>query len=359
MRVLFDVSCLDHERISGVGTYARHLAQALARLRRIELTGSWSISRHRQLPIIRRHWTGELAPYIPLWSDWRTNGFEVFHGPDYHIPKVRRLARVVTIHDLAFFEPGYGVPRIARSRRQGVLHLLRRQKPEAVIAVSDFTRQKILERFPEFEGRVHTVWHGADHLLVPVNRGPRPLPEPYYLFVGNLEARKNIIGLLRAFNVLKRRPEHKETRLILVGKAGYGFDEIKRVCRESSFPEHIILPGFISSMGLVNYYQWAEAFVYPSHYEGFGFPILEAMRLGCPVVTSSVSASPEVAGDAALLVNPTDPEDIAEAMARVAQDQKLRENLIARGRNRGNQFTWERCATETVAVYEQAKSARW
>jgi glycosyltransferase involved in cell wall biosynthesis len=358
MRVLFDVSCLDHDRISGVGTYARHLADALAQDNRIQLTGSFRLSRHRSLPMIRRHWPGELAPYIPLWSDWRINGFEVFHGPDYRIPGVRGLGRVVTIHDLAFFEPGYSAPRFARSRQQGVDHLLHRQKPDAVIAVSEFTRRKILERYPEFDGRVHTVWHGADHLLVPVNRGLRPLPEPYYLFVGNLESRKNLVGLLRAFSILKARPEHKETRLILVGKPGYGFEEIKSSCRGMKAAEHVVLPGFINNIGLVNYYQWAEAFVYPSHYEGFGFPVLEAMRLGCPVITSSVSATPEVAGDAALLVNPGVPEDIAEAMLRVAQDRELRENLISRGRSRGNQFTWRRCAAETLAVYEKVRRSR-
>ncbi len=359
MKVLFDVSCLDHERISGVGTYARHLAHALDKNPSVQLTGSWRLSRHRHLQVIRRHWDGELAPYVPIWSAWRSQGqHEIFHGPDYRIEDTKGLARVVTIHDLAFFEDGYCAPRFAEARMANVNHLLKKQRPEAVIAVSRFTQNQIEERFPEYRGRVFTVWHGADHLLVPSNKAQRPIPEPYYLFVGNLEARKNLVGLLHAFNILKKLPGHKETRLILVGKPGYGFDEIKQVCRNQKSPGHILLPGFMNNMQLVNYYQWAEGFVYPSHYEGFGFPILEAMRLGCPVVTSNVSATPEVAGDAALFVRPKDYEAIADAMAQVAENQQLRAELVKKGLARGSQFTWDRCASETIKVYQAANSLK-
>src|SRR5262249_1949134 len=143
------------------------------------------------------------------------------------------------------------------------------------------------------------------------NRGPKPMKEPYFLFVGNLESRKNVAGLIRAFGRLKARPEHADTRLVLVGKAGFGIEDILNEAKHSPAPDHIVLPGFISNLGLVNYYQWAVGFVYPSLYEGFGFPVLEAMRLGCPVITGNTSATPEVAGEAAVLVNPRDDDEIA------------------------------------------------
>lgn len=354
MRVLFDVSCLDHERISGVGTYARHLGYALSQNLAIQITGSWRITRRRRLDIIRRHWTEGLRPYVPLLSDWSCREYQVFHGPDYRVPSVWGVAKVVTVHDLAFFEEGYSSSHFSRTRQRAVNYLMTKQNPDAVIAVSEFTREQILKRFPQMEGRVHTIWHGADHLLVPANRGARPLAEPYYLFVGNLESRKNVAGLIKAFAILKSQPAHRETRLILVGKAGFGFEEILSSCREVACSDHIILPGFLSNMNLVNYYQWAEGFVYPSLYEGFGFPILEAMRLGCPVVTSNLSATREVADGAALLVDPANCEEIADAMARVAEDQNLREDLIQRGRARGQQFNWQKCADQTIQVYQQA-----
>ncbi|MGE3387358.1 MAG: glycosyltransferase family 4 protein, partial [Bdellovibrionales bacterium] len=304
MRALFDVSCLDHERISGVGTYARHLAYALTQVPKLDVVGSYRFSRQHKLNIIQRHWMGPVRPYIPVWSAFDCRDFAVFHGPDFRVPLVRGPARVVTIHDLAYYDPGHTEERFARKKIALTEKLLGRKPPDAVIAVSHFTKHEIVKRFPKIADRVHAVWHGADHLLIPANKGSRPLPEPYFLFVGNLEARKNVAGLIRAFTILKQRPEHAYTRLVLVGKAGFGIDEVLNAAKKSAARDHIVLPGFISNIGLVNYYQWAEAFVYPSLYEGFGFPVLEAMRLGCPVITSNVSATPEVADNAALLVNP-------------------------------------------------------
>lgn len=359
MRIFFDVSCLDRDRASGVVIYARHLGFALSGLKSVQLTGGWRISRRRQLEIIKRNWSGRLMPYLPLCADWQLGSrFEVFHGPDYEIARLHKLPKVVTVHDFSFYEDGFGTARGNWKRKQGIYRLLKRRKPEAVIAVSEFTRQKVLERFPEYEGRVFSVWHGADHLLIPANRAARPIPYPYYLFVGNLETRKNIVGLIKAFDILKSRPEHKETRLILAGMAGYGFDKVKAACKAAVEPEHILLPGYLSNIQLVTYYQWAEGFVYPSHYEGFGFPILEAMRLGCPVVTSRGTATAEVADDAAVLIDPKDSESIAQAMARVAEDSGLRQSLIAKGSARGRSFTWAKCAEETYKVYEFAARSR-
>lgn len=354
MRVLFDVSGLDHMRISGVGTYVRHLGQALLETKGLQVEGAYRLSRWRRLHVIRRHWLGPVRAYFPYLMDITPRDCDLFHGPDFRLPNLRGVKRVVTIHDLAFYERGYTQAKFAAQRIELAEHVLGKLNPEAVIAVSNFTRDEILKRFPKLAGRVHTVWHGADHLLIPANRGPRPIAEPYFLFVGNLEARKNLVGLIRGFALLKNRPEHKNTRLVLVGKEGFGFDEIKQVCRDVSCSEHIVLPGFISNMGLVNYYQWAEAFVYPSFYEGFGFPVLEAMRLGCPVVTSKTSACPEIAGDAAVLVDPYSAESIAEGMLKMSDDQSLRTQLIERGQIRGVQFRWQDCGAQTVNVYKEA-----
>ena len=353
MRVLFDVSCLDHERISGVGTYARHLAHALTLMSKMDVVGSYRFSRQRKLNIIQRHWMGAVKPYFPILSNFDPGNFSVFHGPDFRIPNIRGPARVVTVHDLAYYEPGHTDAKFATQRIAMTERLLTHNPPDAVIAVSKFTKQQIDMRFPKMADRVHAVWHGADHLLLPAYKGPRPLPEPYFLFVGNLEARKNVVGLIRSFTILKERPEHADTRLVLVGKSGYGIDEIMNEAKMSAARDHIVFPGFIPNIGLINYYQWAEAFVYPSFYEGFGFPVLEAMRLGCPVITANVSATPEVAGDAALLVAPEDYEQLAHAMQRLADDQELRKTLIDRGRQRGQEFTWAKCASETVNVYRQ------
>lgn len=354
MKLLFDVSCLDHERISGVGTYARFLLAALGRRAGLSVTGSWKVSRHKKLRWIRSHCVVELEPYIPFWSDLNPKKYDVFHGPDYRIPGSKHFKRVVTIHDLAFYEPKFTADSFARKRIAVVDRTMAKYDPEAIVAVSEFTRQEIIRRFPKYAERTFTVHHGADHLLIPSTRGPRPIENPYFLFVGNLEARKNVTGLIRAFSLLKQQPAYKDFKLILVGKAGFAFDEIKDAAKASNAREDILLPGFISNMGLVNYYQSAEAFVYPSHYEGFGFPILEAMRLGCPVITASTTASAEVAGDAAILAAPDRDDEIAEAMARLALDSDLKRQLIDRGHIRGKQFSWADCAEKTEKVYQFA-----
>jgi glycosyltransferase involved in cell wall biosynthesis len=355
MQVLFDISCLDHHQISGVGTYARQLSSALQAHHTMALTGSWRLSRRKKLQHIKSHWNGPLQPYIPLWSDWTSTRFDIFHGPDFKIPNVHGPGKVVTIHDMAVFEEGFSAPDFARGGRENITRVLDKQNPDAVIAVSQFTRNEILKRFPHLENRVHAIWHGADHLVAPPTRLPRPIAEPYFLFVGNLETRKNVVGLLRAFGALKKKSAFANTKLIVIGKPGFGFSEIEKTAKETP---GIVFPGFVSNQDLVRYYQNAEAFAYPSFYEGFGFPILEAMSMDCPVITSSVTATAEVAGEAALLVRPDSENEIVQAMERVSGDRELRTQLIAKGRSRMQDFTWKKCADQTVALYQSIRSVR-
>jgi glycosyltransferase involved in cell wall biosynthesis len=352
MQILLDVSCLDHQQISGVGTYTRFLSQALRTHSNLDLTGSWRLSRRKKLQHIKFHWEGRLKPYVPVWSDWTLRHFDIFHGPDFKIPNVHGPKRVVTIHDMAVFEEGFSDSKFAKMGRDNITYVFKKQRPDAVIAVSHFTRREILKRFPEYENRVHTIWHGADHLTSPPTRLPRPIPEPYFLFVGNLESRKNVTGLLRAFANLRKKSDFQNTKLILIGKPGHAYQQIENVAKETA---GVVFPGFVSNENLVQYYQNAEAFVYPSFYEGFGFPILEAMQMDTPVITSSVSATAEVAGEAALLVSPHSDVEIANAMERVSNDRDLRSRLIERGRSRIRDFTWKKCADETVALYNSIR----
>jgi len=354
MRVLFDVSCLDHEKISGIGTYARHLLAHLGQRRGLEINGSWRLSRHKRLRWIRGNCSIEISPYIPLWSSFNFAGYDVFHGPDFRVPYAARFPRVSTVHDLAFYHEGYHSQEFARKKRQMVDGLLRRARPEAVIAVSEFTRQEIIQNYPEYENRVFTCYHGADHLLVPTTRGIRPFAFPYFLFCGNIEHRKNLHGILSAFENLKAHPAFNDIRLVLIGKAGFGFKEILEHAQKLKYRDHVIFGGFITNMGLVDYYQYAEAFVFPSHYEGFGFPILEAMRLGCPVITSSTSAAGEIAGDAALKVDPDNSDAITSAMVQILEKPEISKSLRERGLRRGAEFTWKACAERTEEIYNKA-----
>jgi glycosyltransferase involved in cell wall biosynthesis len=170
------------------------------------------------------------------------------------------------------------------------------------------------------------------------------------LFVSTIEPRKNIIALISAFNQLKQK--HKiDQHLILIGQKGWKYEKIFAEIERSPWKDHIHHLNYLSDEEVALFYSKADVFVYPSHYEGFGLPVLEAMTLGAPVVTSHTSSLPEVAGDAALLIDPNDASHLAEAMLRVISDSQLRQELIEKGKNRSKLFSWEKTAQATLQVY--------
>jgi glycosyltransferase involved in cell wall biosynthesis len=186
----------------------------------------------------------------------------------------------------------------------------------------------------------------VDGVQPDASQQPATPREPYFLYVGTIQPRKNLVRLLEAFAQLS--PE--APRLVIAGKRGWLSAPIERRAAELGLAERVVFAGYVPDAELPGLLRGALAFVFPSLYEGFGMPVLEAMAAGVPVLTSSTSALPEVAGDAALLVDPCDTAAIAGGMARLAGDASLRADLRARGLARAAEFTWERCARETLAV---------
>jgi glycosyltransferase involved in cell wall biosynthesis len=181
------------------------------------------------------------------------------------------------------------------------------------------------------------------------------------LFIGRLEKRKNLVNLIKAFEVLNSKfPEQKNSqpkagppraekfKLTLVGKEGFGFEEIKKVVQKSPHKNDIILKGYISEQEKEKLYQDANIFILPSFYEGFGLPILEAMSYGLPVICSNTSSLPEIAGDAALLIDPNNPKEIAEAINKVFSDNNFKKEMIKKGFENVKRFSWEKCVKETL-----------
>jgi glycosyltransferase involved in cell wall biosynthesis len=179
------------------------------------------------------------------------------------------------------------------------------------------------------------------------------LNSPYILAVGSLEPRKNLRRLIEAFRLLKRRHRipHK---LAIVGPKGWMSDDVGLLAMEEGLTEHVVLTGFVDNELLNSLYNHADVFVYPSLYEGFGFPPLEAMAAGCPVAVSNVSSLPEVVGSAGLYFEPTDIEDIAGAVYRILDSTELKNNLISLGRSRSERYSWRNTAEATRAVYAEA-----
>lgn len=263
-------------------------------------------------------------------------------------------SQVVTIHDCAFFDEAncfsrafaawyqFLVPRLARGGRK-------------IITVSEFSKQRIVELCRVSPDKVTVVYSGVGQQFrvhyaeeIANVRQQLKLPERYILCVGSLEPRKNLRRLLTAWRQLQ--PRLPEVSLVLVGAKSHVF----RDAGMAEQPAGVHLMGYLSDEWLPAVYSGAEMFVYPSVYEGFGLPVLEAMQSGVPVVTSNVTALPEVAGAAAWLVDPLDVESIATGIERVATDSALVHDLKARGLKRAAQFTWDQAARETWQVLESA-----
>lgn len=281
---------------------------------------------------------------------------DIIHGPAYIIFPYRHSQKVLTIFDLTFAKYPQYTDRVAGYYNVQVRKCL--QWTDLVLTISESSKQDIIE-YLQFDPNRIWVTPLASRYTDQTFRSLQttflhhPLLDndsPYLLFVSTIEPRKNITALIAAFNHLKTR--HKiPHNLFLVGKKGWKYEPVFTAIAESPWRDNIYHLDYLSDQVLPYFYQQADVFVYPSHYEGFGLPVLEAMTLGAPVVTSNTSSLPEVVGDAALLVSPEDSIQLADAILNVICDRQLRSDLIAKGKNQAAQFSWQRTAELTLEAY--------
>jgi glycosyltransferase involved in cell wall biosynthesis len=292
-----------------------------------------------------------------LWEQFalpgRVNGGLLWSPSTTGPLRVKR--QVVTIHDCAFFDQAqcfsrafaawyqFLIPRLARAARK-------------IITVSEYSKRRIIELCRVRDDKVQVVASGVGSQFRPHSpaeittvRERLGLPERYILCVGSLEPRKNLPRLLAAWQ--RVQPALEGFSLVLVGAKSHVFREAGL----GSPPPAVHLAGYLNDDALSAVYAGAHLFVYPSIYEGFGLPVLEAMASGVPVITSNVTSLPEVAGDAALTIDPTSVDEIGAAIQRLATDESLRSDLVARGMQRVQRFTWEDAARETWNVLEAAR----
>ncbi len=313
---------------------------------------------HRHLPVPTRAlygvWTALNAPKV----DSLLGGVDVFHATNYYLPPVATARRVLTIYDLAFLAvPELASPRIVGPFSRSIQRFAR--QADAIVTCSEATKRDVVQRLGVAPEDVAVACGGVDGRFT---LGPREaararvaasigVERPYFLFVSTLEPRKNVPGLLRAFGAVARRLPHD---LVLVGRPGWNLAATNRAFEEVGLPDRIRRIGYVAEHSdLVDLYRGAEALVFPSFYEGFGLPVLEAMSCGCPVITADNSSLPEVGGDAALYCDASDTEALAEAMERVGSDGALRTRMAARGREQAARFSWEAAARTVLDVYRR------
>lgn len=301
-----------------------------------------------------------LAYYANRTMDRWLPPSDVFHGTDHLLPPLGRSRMIFTIHDLIYlFFPEYHLPLNRWFLTLMLPKFLRRA--DAIIAVSENTRRDVTRRLGIPAEKMTVIYEGVSERFRSIQdraelervRARYELPPRMILFFGTLEPRKNLLTLLDAFAaLLATRPDVPP--LVIAGRKGWLYRPIFRRVRERGLESHVRFTDWIAEDDVPTLLNLAEVFVYPSLYEGFGLPPLEAMACGVPVICSNAASLPEVVGDAGILVEPRDVGGLMQALARVLDDASLRADLRARGVQRAQQFTWERAARQTLAVYEQS-----
>lgn len=264
----------------------------------------------------------------------------IFHGLNQRLPPRRFPIQVATFHDLFVLTGEYSTPEFRERFAGQARHAA--AEADCIIAVSQFTADQVHELLRVERDRIRVVHHG----VIPRRRLNLPR-EKLVLSVGAIQERKNTSRLLRAFRAM---PD--DWQLVLAGSAGFGAEKIL----SQAELERVTVTGYVSETEITRLYSRASLFAFPSLDEGFGMPVLEAMAAGIPVITSNRSAMPEIAGDAAVLIDPTDEQALAVELCRLAQNAAARDNLIQKGYDRAQLFTWERAARETWAVYQELTS---
>jgi glycosyltransferase involved in cell wall biosynthesis len=366
MQIALDARLVYYRRYSGIGQYIVHLAEQLP---------GFDTENHYTIICSRKDHHAPHHPAARLHAAWTPGHhrleqiafplellrlkIDLLHSPDFIPPFAGRFKRVITVHDLNFLH--YPQFLTAQSRRYYNDQIERAvHSADHILADSHATRLDLIKLLNVPEEKITVVWlapnAGVYRLLNPTEvsaaRGRLQLPERFIMFAGTLEPRKNVAGLLRAYRLLRDR-DPRSPDLILAGSRGWLFDETRALLDELRLSEHVRWIESPPDGDLAALYNAATIFVLPSHYEGFGLTLLEAMACGVPCIVSDRGSLPEIAGGAAQEVDPDNIPELAEAMAGVLHDAQLQRRLRHKGLERAAEFSWERCARETLKVYEQ------
>lgn len=277
--------------------------------------------------------------------------FDLLHSPDFIPPLFGARRYVITIHDLAFLL--YANIQTADSLRYYAGQIQRAvRQADHIIAVSYTTRDDLIRLLHVPAEKITVIWEGIHPGFRVLEHPVVELPDDYLLFVGTIEPRKNIPNLLQGYAILKSR-QKTVPKLVLAGQKGWLSEESFAAIEGLGLQQDVIWLGGVPFNELPALYNRAKILVYPSLYEGFGFPPLEAMACGTPTITSDRGALKEIAGEAALYVNPDEPESIADALQKLLSDESLYQTLREKGLAHIRQFSWEQTARQTLAVYEK------
>jgi glycosyltransferase involved in cell wall biosynthesis len=353
----------------GIGTYVRNL---LRHLSRIDSTTEYVVlCQPADCAVVEelggnfRAFQEPSPPYsireqVNVPFDLRREGVDLFHAPHYVLPALTPCKSVVTIHDCIHLRfPQYLPNRAAYAYARGSMWVAA-HRSSRVLTVSEASKRDILRYFHIPERKIAVIHNAIDERFdatpsaeeIERVRERYQLSDPYVLYAGNIKPHKNLERLIEAFHAL-RRHGFEQVKLLIIGDEISKYATLRRAVHRLKLHKHVRFFGFVPDRTLAILYRLARVFVFPSLYEGFGLPPLEAMASGTPVITSNVSSLPEVVGDAALLIDPYEPDALADAMARVLTDTVLQEDLRQRGYQRVREFSWDRSVRRVREIYEE------
>lgn len=363
MLIGIDTSRVTKPKLTGTEYYSVEIIKALSR---IDQKDNFILYAQRdpssRLGQLGDNFKTKVMPFPRFWSQIRLSVEMLFSKPDclfvpsHTVPLIHPKNTVVTLHDLGFkhFPDLY-------SSKEMVYHNWGMNHSAAaasqIITPSEYTKQDLVKTYGLDPSKIHVVWHGFDKNRFKPNHHLKK--KPYILFIGRLEEKKNIVGMIKAYELIRREQAVKH-QLVLAGSPGYGYEkflaEIKKL--PPKIQKDVILTGYISEEEYVRRLQEADIFLFTTFFEGFGMPIVEAFACETPVITSNVTSMPEIAGNAALLVNPKRPLEIAAALSRLIRSEKLKKELIFKGRLRARLFSWDRAGQETLAVLKKVNQSK-
>jgi glycosyltransferase involved in cell wall biosynthesis len=380
IRIGIDISRTIEES-TGVGYYAKNLVHALAKVdsendyilygifydcypkgwKRADIPKTSNFRLHQKN--FPSWWADRKWKNFGKYKEKLFGGIDILHSTAFTMPLVSKPKVVVTIHDLSIFiypehhtEANYQF--VTRNVHQAA------RRANFIIAVSESSKREVMRFLHMPEEKIGVVYEAAGDIFhqkcpsdtVAVIKNKYKINKRYFLSVGSLEPRKNLGRALVAFKALIEMKK-ADYQFVITGGKGWKNEAFYNLIRKLDIDEHLVFTGYVPEEDLPALYQGADVFVYPSLYEGFGLPVLEAMASGIPVITSNTSSLPEVAGDAAILVNPMEVFELYEAMEALASRPELRDELKKKGLERSTKFTWEEAARQTIRIYEKIFTA--
>ncbi len=364
MRIAIDVSIQDTPFLTGVEKAQRSILREIVRLDRMNdylLISRKPVTFPFALPENFRPISLEKCNPSYLWRErllpsmLRKEEVDIYHSPVSAIPVMGKTAKIATLHELPWVEKGHSVE---ATRRMWLFLNIRYAR--RIIAVSERTRQNIIKLYPDAASKVEVIHHGVDEIfqrnaVVPERAevlGRFGIPDrPFFMYVGALRRKKNLEMLVHAFAELPRKAR-ESVELVFAGVRNPQSSDLEKAVQTRGLKGRVHFPGYVTDEDLLGLYHHAESLLYPSLFEGFGLPPLEAMACGCPVVASSGGAIPEVVGDAAIKVDPHDLRAWRDSMERLLTDRPLVTELKERGFQHVQKYTWRKTASRVLAIYQ-------